>query len=53
MPAREILDEIDRAVDVARMEETLMKEGKAKFADPHKALLQLIAGKRTALAAAK
>ena len=36
-------------VDMAKLEETLMKEGIAKFADPQKALLKLIAGKRAAL----
>lgn len=49
MPAPEALDEIDRAVDVEQMENTLMTEGTAKFADPHKALLALIAQKRAAL----
>jgi transaldolase len=48
-----VLEEIDRLVDQQRMEETLMAEGKAKFADPHKALLQLIATKRATLAVAK
>ncbi len=50
MPTQEVLDEIDRAVDVQKMEDTLMSEGTAKFADPHKALLKLIAEKRAALA---
>ena len=50
LPPQEVLGEIDREVDVERMEETLMKEGTAKFADPHKALLKLIAEKRAALA---
>jgi len=35
------------------MEETLMDEGTAKFADPHKALLKLIKEKRGALVGAK
>jgi len=51
LPAAEILDEIDRKVDMQQLEETLMREGIAKFADPQKALLQLIGEKRTALAA--
>jgi transaldolase len=49
MPTEAVLDEIDRAVDVEQMENTLMTEGTAKFADPHKALLALIAQKRAAL----
>jgi transaldolase len=53
MPPKAVLDEIDREVDVAKMEAKLMEEGVAKFADPHKALLKLIAEKRAALAAAK
>lgn len=44
-----VLDEIDAAVDVQQMEDTLMSEGTAKFSDPHKALLKLIAEKRAAL----
>jgi transaldolase len=51
MPSQEVLDEIDREVDVDQMESTLMSEGTAKFADPHKALLNLIAQKRSALVA--
>jgi hypothetical protein len=35
------------------MENTLMDEGTAKFADPHKALLKLISDKRKALVTAK
>lgn len=53
MPARAILDEIDEKVDVEKMEETLMAEGTAKFAQPQKALLQLIGEKREAMAGAK
>lgn len=53
MPPNAVLDEIDAKVDVAKMEDVLMSEGTAKFADPHKALLKLIAEKRAALAAAK
>jgi hypothetical protein len=40
MPSQGVLDEIDREVDVAQLEATLMSEGTAKFADPHKALLK-------------
>lgn len=46
MPPDEILAEIDAKVDMVRLEETLMREGLAKFAEPHRALLELIAAKR-------
>lgn len=46
-----VLQEIDAKVDPARMEQTLMEEGTAKFADPQKKLLALIAEKRKAMAA--
>lgn len=49
LPPQSVLDEIDTAVDVKKLEDTLMSEGTGKFADPHKALLQLIAEKRAAL----
>jgi transaldolase len=51
MPGTDILDEIDREVDQAKLEEFLMREGIAKFANPHKALIQLIKDKRTTIAA--
>jgi len=51
MPSQAVLDEIDAKVDPAKLEEILMREGVAKFADPHKALLKLIAEKRATLAA--
>jgi transaldolase len=50
LPAKEVLDEIDQKVDIAKLERVLMEEGVAKFADPQKALLKLIAEKRKALA---
>ena len=50
MPPREVVEEIEREVDEAKMEQKLMEEGTAKFADPQKALLQLIREKRSALA---
>src|SRR5262245_31610004 len=50
MPAQAVLDEIERLVDVQKMEDVLMSEGIKKFADPQKALLKLIADKRAALA---
>jgi transaldolase len=53
MPAKAVLDEIDQKVDPAKMEQTLMEEGTAKFADPQHALLKLIGEKRGALAGAK
>src|ERR1043166_3771533 len=53
LPAKPILDEIDAKVDQQKMEEKLMEEGTAKFADPQHALLKLVAEKRAALAAAK
>jgi transaldolase len=49
MPVAAVLDEIDKKVDQARMEDKLMEEGTAKFADPQHALLKLIAEKRAAL----
>ena len=51
MPEQTVLDEIDAVVDQKALEEALMREGVAKFADPHKALIKLIAEKRTTLAA--
>jgi transaldolase len=53
MPARAILDEIDQKVDPKKMEDTLMQEGTAKFADPQHGLLKLIGEKRASLASAK
>jgi transaldolase len=53
MPAKNVLDDIDKKVDVKKLEDTLMDEGTAKFADPHKALLKLIKEKRGALVGAK
>jgi transaldolase len=53
MPPKAVLDEIDAKVDPAKMENKLMEEGTAKFADPQHALLKLIAEKRAALATAK
>ena len=48
-----MLDDIDKKVDVKKMEDELMDEGTAKFADPQKALLKLIKEKRGALVGAK
>jgi transaldolase len=44
-PASGVLADIDKHLDVVHMEETLMREGLAKFADPQKALLTLTADK--------
>ena len=49
MPSAEVLAEIERLVDVKHMEETLMAEGVAKFAEPQYKLLALIAQKRKTL----
>ena len=46
LPSAEVLAEIAKKVDVAKMEETLMREGTAKFADPFNGLLKTIAFKR-------
>jgi transaldolase len=51
MPPQAVLDEIDAKVDMRLLEKTLMEEGLKKFADPLKALLQLIAKKRASLTA--
>ncbi len=48
LPPDDVLAEIAQAVDVEHLEETLMTEGLQKFADPQKALLQVIAEKRQA-----
>jgi len=53
LPPQAILDEIDQKVDQRKLEEKLMEEGTAKFADPQKALLKLIGEKRASLAVAK
>jgi transaldolase len=50
MPPAEVLTDIDAKVDQDALERTLMAEGTAKFADPHKALLELIGTKRETLA---
>jgi len=52
LPAAAVVDEIAAKVDIQKLEKTLMDEGTAKFADPHKKLLQTIRGKRQSLAGA-
>jgi transaldolase len=49
LPPAAVLDEIHKKVDMQKLEETLMREGLEKFADPQKDLLALIAKKRAAL----
>ncbi|MCI0640933.1 MAG: transaldolase [Gemmataceae bacterium] len=49
MPPQDVLDEIERLVDLRKLEDVLMAEGIKKFADPQKALLALIAEKRKKL----
>lgn len=49
LPPPAVLQEIDNKVDISHLEATLMREGVAKFADPQKALLQLLAEKRKSL----
>ncbi len=49
MAPQEIVDEIDRLVDMAQLEETLVREGIIKFASPQKELLALIRQKRAVL----
>ncbi|MCI0335487.1 MAG: transaldolase [Planctomycetes bacterium] len=46
LPPPAVLADIDSKVDVHKLEETLMREGVAKFADPQKSLLKLLADKR-------
>jgi transaldolase len=52
MPAAHVVAEIEAKVDPEHLERTLMEEGLAKFAQPQKELLGLIAKKREALAGA-
>jgi transaldolase len=49
LPPADVLDEIDQRVDFEKLEQVLMAEGIRKFAEPQKALLELIASKRKAL----
>ena len=51
LPAADVIAQIDRQVDMRRLEQVLLAEGVRKFADPHKALLALISQKRSTLAA--
>jgi len=49
LPPQALQDEIDEKVDVQAMEDKLMEEGTAKFADPHKKLITKIAERRSEL----
>ena len=49
LPPAAVMEEIGRKVDMKKLEETLMSEGIAKFADPQKKLINLIAEKRKAV----
>jgi transaldolase len=53
LPAKAIVDEIREKVDEQKLEQKLMEEGTAKFAEPQKALQKLIGEKRASLAGAK
>ena len=44
--SKEVVEEISQKVDMAKLEDVLMREGLSKFADPQKALIALIAQKR-------
>lgn len=46
LPPQEVITEIDSKVDFVKLEQVLMEEGLAKFADPFKQLLKIIAQKR-------
>ncbi len=46
MPPAAVVEEIDRLVDMEKLEATLMSEGIAKFSNPQKALLAMVAKKR-------
>lgn len=48
-PSDEILDDISTYVDFSHLEETLMREGIEKFADPQKGLIELIQQKRAGI----
>jgi transaldolase len=50
LPHAAVVEEIDRLVDMDKLEATLMAEGIAKFANPQKALLALVAKKRQLVA---
>lgn len=45
-PPEDVLQEIDREINFEHLEEVLMREGVAKFANPQKALIEGIAARR-------
>lgn len=49
LPPADVLAEIDAKVDMRKLEDQLMREGVAKFADPQKSLLKLLNDKRRSL----
>ena len=49
LPSQEVLDELDRLVDMDKLEKVLMAEGIDKFVKPQKALLDLVAQRRQLL----
>ena len=49
MPSDEVIAEIEKKVNIQHLEDTLMSEGLEKFADPQKALIQLICDKRKSI----
>jgi transaldolase len=51
LPPSAVVEEIDRLVDMERLEATLMSEGIAKFANPQKTLLAMVAKKRASVEA--
>lgn len=51
LPHDDVLAEIQREVNLRHLEETLMKEGIQKFADPQQMLIELIQAKQNELAA--
>lgn len=50
LPPAAVVEEIDRLVDMEKLEATLMAEGIAKFANPQKALLAAVGQKRQLVA---
>ncbi len=47
LPPKEVIEEIEAALDMQQLEEQLMREGIQKFADPQRALLALFHEKRS------
>jgi transaldolase len=45
LPPKAVLDELLTSIDWQKLEEDLMSDGLAKFATPHKALIELITQK--------